>query len=525
MQQGLMLQGLNLSRQIQTDIIAFCEAILGLPVHFHTGQTRWLGNSTKTINILRPGNKFGKSLIGGAKHTWHLAIKPLLPKNLSDEEWLNANYETLNFGPGYEQAREILRMARDIIEGRILIPEQFVAERNPWTGEPYGNTNKSMLKGWFIENDAVDAKMLPSLTAWNNASLLGRSYDEMGKAFKMKAIAYASGDECADIGNLWTFTNGTLLPRMVTVRNPQIDYYGTPQPEGHEYMMMIEMAEEDMAKPDYKTNGRWYVQKGSMYENVFIPKETIQQIESIADPVLRKQIIDGEHVEVGEKYFGFTRVHNAVDDSLQLLDQGIPNRKYVTIVDFAGGESAWADHTVIMTIDFTEEPYKIVQFQRFKGGDVSIPMQYKLAEEITLKFGGKGRLIIDSSALGGKNAMAFLSQVNPIAAEFGPHKGSTYKAEMLATLKIALDGGQSEVRKRKRVKLDNGDWVDEVKDWGLIRMPNIPVLVNELTNYKLDDTKIRQDCVMTLAMGIHWIEMRRPKKQKKSAAEWDMLSF
>lgn len=521
----LNLQGQKMSQLIQTDIIAFAEAVLGLPVSYHKGQVQWFKNSTHTINILRPGNKWGKSLAGGIKHSWHVVLKPLLPKNLTDEEWFDAKYDTLNFGPGYEQAKEILRMTRDIIEGRVLIPLEFADKINPYTKEPYGNTNKSMLKDWFITEDRAESVMLPYLGFWNNSNLLGRSYDEMGKAFKMKAIAYASGDECADIANLWTFTNGTLLPRMVTVVKPQIDYYGTPQPEGTDYMTMIEMAEEDMGRPDWKNSGMWYVQKGSMYDNVFLPRETIEQIEAIADPNLREQIIRGEYVETGLKYFGFSRVQNMVDNSIVLLDQGLPGRKYVSVVDFAGGESAWADFTVIMTLDYTEEPYKLVQFTRFKGGDVSIPMQYKLAEEICMKFGGKGRLIVDSSALGGKNAMAFLSHLSPISAEFGPHKGSTYKAEMLGTLKIAMDGGQSETRKRVRQKTEEGDYIDKVEDWGLIKIPNIPVIINELQNYKLDDTKIRQDCVMTLAMGIHWVEMRRPKKQRKTAGELDFLAF
>ena len=499
------------------------EAILGLPVHFHLGQVKWSLNSNKTINILRPGNKWGKSIFGGARHLRHACLKPLLPKGLTDEEWLMAKYDTLNFGPGYEQAREILRMARDICEGRIMIPEKFQNEVNPYTGDKYGSMNKSLLTGWFLTQDKSEAVQLPSLGFWTNVNLLGRSYDQMGQAFKMKALAYASGDECADIAELWTFTNGTLLPRMVTVSDPQIDYYGTPQPEGTDYMRMIEMAEEDMKRPDYKEMGMWYVQKGSMYDNVFLPEATIRQVESIADPNLREQIIRGEYVETGDKYFGFERIQNIIDTTLSLIEQGITGRRYITAVDFAGGESAWADFTVIMTIDYTQEPYKIIQFRRFKGGDIPIPMQYKLTEEICLAFGGKGTLIVDSSALGGKNAMAFLSHLSPISAEFGPSKSSTLKMDMLASLKIALDGGQSVTRKRQRDKNEQGDWVDKVEDWGLIRSPDIPVLINELQNYKIDDTHIRQDTVMTLAMLVHWLEMRRPKHQRKSAVEIDFL--
>ena len=187
-----------------------------------------------------------------------------------------------------------------------------------------------------------------------------------------------------------------------------------------------------------------------------------------------------------------------VDKKLHLEEYGTPGRRYITAVDFAGGERQWADFTVIMTIDYTEEPYRVVQFRRFKGGDIPIPMQYKLVEEICLAFGGKGKLIIDSSALGGKNAMAFLNHLNPISAEFGPTKSSTLKMDMLAALKIALDGGQSGTRKRVREKNDEGDWVDITPEWGLIKTPDIPVLINEMVNYKMDDTHIRQDTVMTL---------------------------
>ena len=189
----------------------------------------------------------------------------------------------------------------------------------------------------------------------------------MGVAFKMKALAYISGDECADIAELWTFTNNTLLPRLVSL-DGTIDLVGTPQPEGTDYMRMIELAEEDMEKPDWKEKGIFYTQRGSMYENEFLPRDAIEKMKRTMDPVMAQQVIEGEYVEIGDKYFGFERIQHSVDRELQLVEQGIPNRKYITSVDFAGGESAWADFTVIMTIDYTEEPYKVVQFRRFKGG-------------------------------------------------------------------------------------------------------------------------------------------------------------
>lgn len=496
-------------------IVVFLEKICGLPVTKHPGQMQWLTQGKKMINILRPGNRFGKSLIGAGKHLYHHYTKiGISGMYKTVEEWQRIKYDTLNFGPGYEQAREILRLAYDICQGNIHIPIEYQEE--------YGVTNQSLLKDWFITENHVEDKMLPYLAFLPGGNLFGRSYDEMGAAFKMKALAFITGDEVGDIDQLWSFTNGTLIPRLAQYKNPQIDYYGTPQATGIDYMQMIEMAEEDMAKSDWEEEGFFYVQKGSMFQNPFLDKNTIASIEKIADPAMKRQIIYGEYVETGDKYFGYQRVNNAIDDSLTLMQKGLPGRKYVVTVDFAGGQSAWADYTVIIVIDYTEEPYKVVGFKRFKGGSIPIPVQYKLVEEVKNNFsqGSTCRLIIDSSALGGKNALAFLKHLQPIQFDMVPQK----KAEMLATLKIAFDGGQSDTMRRK-VAVKAGDPFDENPIWGLIRFPNLPPLVNELTNYKLDDKKIRTDCVMALGVGIHWIEMRRPKQVKNRMVHFDVLGI
>ena len=496
----------EINLKVHNDPIEFARVFLG--IQLHPGQVEWIEKSTKRINILRPGNRYGKTFVAAVKHIWHCMCKPRLDGMvLTNNEWLRVEYQVLNFGPTYELGRGALQLARDIVQGNILLPT--------------GQTNKSLLKDWAITEDRCDAAQLPYISFITGAKLLGRSYSEMGSAFKMKGLAYVAGDECADIDELWTFVNNTLLPRVVQF-NGNIDLVGTPQPEGHDYVRMIEMAEEDMARADYATRGTFYTQRGRMYENVYLPKIAIQEIERIADPVLREQIINGEYVEVGDKYFGFDRIQNAVDSELQLQEYGEPGRLYITAADFAGGESAWADYTVILTIDYTEEPYKVVGFRRFKGGDVPIPMQYKIVEETVTAFGSK--LIIDSSALGGKNALAFLGHLNPISQEYGPTKSSTLKADMLATLKIALDGGQSLTRKRER-EIVNGDWTEKTGEWGLIRIPNIATIINELQNYKVEDTKLRTDTVMALAMAIFYIERRRSKIVRKRAVDFDFLSM
>lgn len=499
---------MDFSQQIRTDVVAFADKILGVPLH--PDQVRWIKNANKKINILRPGNRWGKSFVEAVIHVWQCMCKPQIAGRVTTpEQWLQIEYQTLNFGPGYEQAREILRLARDIVQGNVLIPPQYQ--------DKYGYTNKSQLKDWAIIEDKSEAQMLPQLVFKTGSKLLGRSYSEMGQAFKMKRLAFISGDECADVAELWTFTNGTLLPRLVDMGGI-IHFVGTPQAEGIDYMQMIEMAEEDMAKSDYKERGQFYTQRGTMYDNLFLPREEIERTERIADETLRKQIIYGEYVETGDKYFGSERVFHSIDKDLELLHEG-GGRKYLTTVDFAGGTSEWADYTAALVIDYTEEPYRVVHFWRIKGGDMPIPLQYSQVEDILHRFPGK--LIIDASALGGKNALAFLRHLNPIPVEIS----ARLKGEMLSTLKVAFDGGQSKHRRREVIYDSDGNKSDLNPDWGLIRFPNIPVLVNELQNYKLDDTKLRTDSVMALAQGVHWLEMRRPKLVRKGEVAFDLAAL
>jgi len=494
------LNSLKLSKKIRGNPLLFAEEFLGISVH--KGQEKWVRAATRLINILRPGNKWGKTLIEAVIHIWHAVCKPKL-KAKSESAWLRSRYQTLVFGPTYEQSRELLSMIVDLVQGNLLLPD--------------GTTNKSQLKDWAITEDRSGAVLLPNIRWFNNASTLGRSYDEMGKAFKMKSLAFITGDECADITELWTFTNNTLLPRL-TMFNGIIHFSGTPQPGGIDYNRMIKMAEEDMAKKDWKEQGMWYTQKGSLYENEFAPKDYIEKMERIADPELKKQIIYGEIVEIGEKYFGFTRIHNALDRNLQLLDHALPGRSYITAYDPAGGESVWADYSVCMTVDYTTEPYQVVHFWRVKGAkDVPIPMQYAKVKDIVTKF--QSRLIVDTGSLGGKNAKVFLRELHPICFE-----GVRSKGEMLDALKTAFDGGQSKERRRMLKINKKGKQVEVHLDWGLIRFPDIPQLYAELMNYRIEDKKIHQDCVMALGMAIWWIELRRPKIPRNRAEDFDLLA-
>ena len=212
-----------------------------------------------------------------------------------------------------------------------------------------------------------------------------------------------------------------------------------------------------------------------------------------------------------------------IQTDIKLLDSGYPNRQYIVSGDFAYGESVWADHTVFIVIDYTDEPWKVVGFVRMKAKDVPVPVQYEMFKDLVSRF--RAKAIIDSSGPGGKNAYAFLKDIHPIPFEAGITGGNTTrKYEGLASLKAAMDGaGNTELSRVIDIKQD-GTRVDRKKNWGIIKIPNIPELISELINYRLDDKKLKTDSTMSLMMAVDWLMMRRPKQVRNRAVAIDMLA-
>ena len=214
------------------------------------------------------------------------------------EDIFTFTYKTLNFGKTYEIARGVQETIIDIVEGKFLLPS--------------GTYNKSLLKGWAIV-DLWDTPKLPQICWWNHSATLIRSYDGLGESFKRLRLAFISGDECGDIPELRLFLNGTLLPRLFFFKG-SIDLVGTSQPKGVEYEDIAEEAEEDM-----KTRGetsKFFVlsantnpDMASIYTNKFMPQESIREIEAIADPELRKQIIYGQYVDWSKHLYTWDEIN------------------------------------------------------------------------------------------------------------------------------------------------------------------------------------------------------------------------
>jgi len=478
---------------------AFSEYFLGIKLS--EKQTEWVNSSSKLVNILKSGNQFGKTTITAIKHIYHAMTKPKLARmNLDISGWLRTEYPTLNFGKTYEVSKAVFHTIIDIVNGDYII-------HDPQTGKT--TTNESKIREAVRE---VKENPLPYIRWWNNSITLIRSYDDLGTSFKMKKIAYISGDEIGDIPELILFINATLLPRLVFFQGT-LDLVGTPQ-EPNEYQEVVELARK--GNPDY------FLMGGTMYDNPHLDPEYIKKIESVADPDLKRRMVYGEFVESGDRFFPLADIMNAFRWSATYNKETFfaeePKRegKYVLSYDPAASN----DNVAIGVVRYDEKPLKLVYKRLFKGNTVPLSMQYEMVREIYGKYKGikaNIKFIYDSGSLGGKNVGQQLRDLRGLGF---PGKGKSYpdaRAEALSKLKGYFEEG-------RQVRIVDGKEVDSVSDWGILVFPEDRELRLELEGYKLDDKKIRNDQVMMLAMAVWYIDKLIPRQRFKAAVDWDIYT-
>jgi hypothetical protein len=501
-------------------IILFAQEVLGMPVH--DGQKEWLRESNKVINILRPANQWGKTLIVAITHLYECCFKPgLFGMTQDSETWKEVRYETVNVGKTYEIARGVFETAMDIVEGRFLLPS--------------GKTNESTLKGWAITKSYDQANRPPEIHFWNGSRILIRSYDDLGSAFKRKKLAYISSDECGDIPELKLFLTGTMLPRISFYKG-KVDLIGTPQPEGIEYEELSIEAQKKMEKE--KEGGEesdMYFRTGPIYENPFLDKKYIEKIEAVADPELRRQIIYGEYVDWGDHFFSFDEVANMFDTKMEYDPETgfseYPDAKgnYIFSVDLAASHDETAATCIRYGIeikglggDVIELPHRIVFHKAFRGRKYPLHMQYELIKSWFNSFKNVApstRFVFDAHSLGGKNAAEAFSDLKGVPFPPSGMAPVKAKAEAMGMMKEVFSRGRKVKYSQEADKM-----IDTEERWGGIKAsPKLKELRRQFEVYKMDDKYLKQDRLISVVQAVHYIERRRPRLSHNRAVKFNYL--
>ena len=506
------------------DIEKFALEILGLPSH--DGQRFWYKHSVKLVNVNKPGNQWGKTTAEAVKHIYQAMCKPQLDRfNATFDVWFRTIYRTLNFGKTYEVAKGVQEAIVDIVEGQYLLPD--------------GTFNTSLLRGWAIKRSIEPGgSKMPKIVWFNKSETLIRSYDDLGSAFKRLKLAFISGDECGDIPELNMFLTGTLIPRVSFLRGT-IDLVGTTQAKGLEYEALAESIEQELGIEESMTDKEIeeicreatrfiisfvsFPKYASVYANDFMPREAIADIESVADPELKKQIIYGLYVTPGNKLYTYDEVRQMFTKDIPynpetgFSEAPIENEFYVFATDLAASKDETSSTCIRYNIrkkkddgTFIIYPHKVVFHKAWRGDVYPLSLQYELISEQFMIFKRvspvRTRFIYDAGSLGGKNAEQAFKPLNGLPF---PPKGRSYaeiKMEMFGKVKEVLGRG------RKFRVDEHGKLVDENPNWGGIRASaDLKSLRRQIEIMSKDDDKIKNDQFSSFGMGLHYIEARAPK--------------
>lgn len=438
----------------------FAHVFLAKSPRSHAGQIQWLTHATQPINVLVPGNRFGKSIVEAMRHIHHNVFKVGVanPKR-------STPYETISASVSADQAEIVFN------EAKILLS---TSQAKPLVKRIY-------------------ATPFPRIVFYNGSVMHCRSAHDDGKYIDGHAYRLVSIDEAGWLKNdLKRLMNGVIIMRLAG--GGMIDLIGTPKGMTDLYWY---------ANRGLRGVPGYYTQRGSIYDNPFLAPEDLKLRDELlaqADPRLREQVLYGAFVSEAGMAFTQDQLDQCFVDGLPSHSPYMPDRRYVQAWDL-GRRTDW---TVGVTFDVTSPPYTLVDFVRLN----KVPWEH-IYQIIRLKRDEYhvNLPVIDATGPGGDVVEEELTK-RDVFVDAVRTSSAAQKLNLVNTLQSALDEGRRAVGVRR--VLDEAGFVREIPDlepaggsnWGLLRMPPITQLVDEFGGYELDDKKLVQDCVMAVALAV-----------------------
>jgi hypothetical protein len=445
-----------------TDPVLFANTFL--PKKPHPGQARWLVNSTANINTLVPGNRWGKSVIGAIKHIWHCIFKVGI-KAKTVAEWKAAEYETISVAMSADQAAIVFKEAKKLLKDSPL---------------------KVLVK-------AMRSTPFPHIIFANGAIMHCRSAHDDGKYIDGHAYRFLSIDEAGWIPNLKALMTNVIVMRLAG--GGSIDLIGTPKGYNDLYFYY---ERGQRGTPGY------FSMRGSIYDNPHLPREDIEMRDRLlasADPKIRRQVLDGEFVDFTGLAFTRDQRDNAFDPAMPHHVDYVDGHRYVAAWDLG----RQTDFTVGCVLDITERPWKLVSFTRLNK--VAWEEIYSTIDRVAKEYHVKWSRI-DATGPGGD---VIEEELTKRKIQVDPHKTSSRanKLDIINGLQAALDDNRQVVGMSETVD-DNGQTIRHPilegpgeGNWGLLRLPCVSQLMDEMGIYSIDDKNIPfTDSVISLALAV-----------------------
>lgn len=503
----------------QDDPIFFAESILDL--RLHPLQKIWLWMTTKTQfekacvigvemkvwkdedafrklvanvdfqkNILVPSNRWGKTLVTSIKHIWINFYKKGCKG--SPEQIRSIRAGTLNLSPHSNQCQAAFDYILDILAGK------FVYE---WEGKM--KTNNCRIKDFYLSHNDQRRMILFKNETFFKTVPTGE--DQASSLAGMRFL-YISYDEAPQSLHLKEELPAKIMSRLIDFGGP-LDLIGTPEVDkpSHQYFHHI-------TKQGLKGEDGWFTLIGKMADNIFLNEKEMKKVtEAIrsTDPAKYRQVVFGEFVTTGKKMFDgilVERLWDRKEPEIALVDH-----QYLVSTDWGFADTG--DPTVFYVIDYTAHPrYRVVYREAIHGGSPFIVLTR--ARVLQREWNG-ARFIHDTASMGGTIIKKMLQEMNMTGMLDFSYAGGQ-KADMLFSLVVTMSDG------RKTSLGADGKVIEENPNFGRLRSYYIADLEEQLGNYQYNpekgvtDKRIEQNDVMSLGMGIWWLERKYRRNEVKS---------
>lgn len=462
------------------DIVFFAWRFLGLKLH--PGQIRFLREADGLVNVLVPGNRFGKTVIIAVRHIWFNFYKIGVADSHGDE-WQKFSYRTACLAPDGKILGVDYRIITEILESRFKISPD---------GEPIV-TNKCSI-GWYLVNK-VKSPQYQILFRDNSSIEFYSTSDDKGTKLQGDFYGYGSYDEGGRSHWLYLELNQNIGQRLSQMAAP-LDLVSTPAMDSPSLAYHHEIFQKGL-----RGEGGFKSFEGSAYENLYLPKHYFEreELRLKGDPLF-DQVLYGKFVFAGNTLYSAEDVERAKDTSLNGGTRFKKGHRYVIATDTAisGDEQVYTVLDVPEGFDLEDpsRPVRLVRQVAFQGSSKSpaVAMQdyIDLWEAYDKERKVKG--ILETFNEGSIRWYWDLPDgIRRKTKCYGSFSPPAVKAAARKSKNPTTNGGK---------KVDMLIALRKMLTAGAIRIPeDNKELTQQLNMYREDDAKLKTDRVISLALA------------------------
>lgn len=460
----------------------------GVTRSLHDGQSSFIQDAKAQVNLLSPGNAWGKTEYVARDAVWSCWRKDGLEFQ-APQDWITADYRALIASYEYGIAGESFQRLMQLYKSG-------------------GNFSRLISKVWEAEGAQ---KIL-----FKNGSILDfGSLKDNGRHVEATRRNKIYVDEVGQIPDFETCYNDVLYARTMAV-NGRINLIGTPKPTTDPFVYHIFEMGRDGADPMY------FAREGdTLRDNQFITEREKARIRKNPKfynhdgslTTLGKQVIQGKFILAGGLFFNRLRVARMFTgtesqpyfgpyDDPEKRKKWMASRSYLVAWDL-GGRKKKSDATVCHVWDVTQPPFYCVEVRSLSGLDADWQEKYAQIKETYETYKPPYVLIDVTGSTKDSIAEELENRGVPVeGVQFGGAQGGK-KYNMLRSLQLAM-----EMECKQEVTGEDG-LIRYLPSTGMIRYPSTDIepdlakVKKQFDFYVLKDEKLTQDHVMAAAMLAH----------------------